>query len=252
MKYIKQILFSLLILAFSFFYTNKVFEFVKEKDPIMIKIKKEKKHYESEPINAIIKDNTIIPGKKGKIVNINKSYKKMKKLSSYSNSLYVYDIVNPSISINNQYDKLIIQGNPLNKNISILVKLKDSSFLENLKFFPNISIILDSSFFAYEKELSKINNNIVILEANKIPTFINYCYSTDSFKAFCINFEKYTIYPTFITYNIFYNTYQMLENGKIFAYQVLNEKDLKKVFLLVNRIQNLGYKIVSIDTLIQE
>ena len=252
MRNIKQVLFTLLILIFSFFYTDKVSEFVKEKDPIMIKIKKEKKKYENKPINAIIKGNTIIPGYNGKTVNIIKSYEKMKKLSSYSDSLYVFDYIYPTISVSYQYDKLIIQGNSLKKNISILVKIKDSSFLEKLKNYPEISIIIDNSFSMDEKELSKIENNIIVLEAKNIFKDADYCYSITSFKAYCKDFEKYSIYPTFISHDIYYNTYQNLENGKIFAYSILNEKDLEKVFFLLSEIKNLGYKVVSIDTLIQE
>ena len=47
-----------------------------------------------------------------------------KKLNSYTDSLYVYKDITPNISINNNYNKVIIKGNPSNKNISLIVKLK--------------------------------------------------------------------------------------------------------------------------------
>ena len=249
----KHIIFSILILIFSFYYTNKVSEFIKSKDPIMIKIKQEKNKYENKPYNAIIKDDTIIPGKNGKTVNINKSYEKMKKLSFYSDSLYVYNITKPKISLNNQYDKLIIKGNSYNKNISILLKIKDKDLLNKIIKYSELNIILDNYFIElYKNDLINIKNNIIVLENNNITNIVNYCYIVDEFKKLCQNYNIYTIYPTFISYDIYYNTYQLLENGKIFAYNIVNEKDLEKILFLLSGFKNLGYNIVSIDKLIEE
>ena len=249
----KNIIFSILILIFSFYYTNKVSEFIKSKDPIMIKINKEKNKYENKSYNANIKDDTIIPGKNGKKVNINKSYEKMKKLSFYSDSLYVYNITKPKISLNNQYDKLIIKGNSYNKNISILLKIKDKDLLNKIIKYPELNIILDNYFIElYKDNLINIKNNIIVLENNNILDIVNYCYIVDEFKKLCQNYNIYTIYPTFISYDIYYNTYQLLENGKIFAYNIANEKDLEKILFLLSGFKNLGYNIVSIDKLIEE
>ena len=249
----KKIILTLLILVFSFYYTNKVSEYIKSKDPIMIKIKKEKENYENKEINAIIENDTIIPGKKGRIVNINKSYQKMKKLKSYSDSLYVYKFTDPKISIKNKYDKLIIKGNSYNKNISLILKIKDIDLLYKIIKYPELNIILDNYFINnYYNDLLNIKNNIIVLENNEILDIIDYCYSVDNFKKLCSINNIYTISPTFIDNDIYYNSYQILENGKIFAYNVINEKDLEKVLLLLSGFKNLGYNIVSIDELIEE
>ena len=70
-----------------------------EQDEIMIKIKNEAYDLNIAPIDAIIKDDTIIPGNIGKEVNLEASYKSMKKLSSYDASLLIYEAIYPNNSI---------------------------------------------------------------------------------------------------------------------------------------------------------
>ena len=70
---------SLLVLVlFSFFYTDRVMNFINKKDPLMNKIDLLKDKYEILPVNAVLDSNTIIPGVKGKSVDLDKSYENMK------------------------------------------------------------------------------------------------------------------------------------------------------------------------------
>ena len=65
MKVIKIIgLFCLF--CFTFLYTEKIIDVSMEQDEIMIKIKNEAYDLNIAPIDAIIKDDTIIPGNIGK------------------------------------------------------------------------------------------------------------------------------------------------------------------------------------------
>lgn len=65
---------SLLVLVlFSFFYTDRVMNFINKKDPLMNKIDLLKDKYEILPVNAVLDSNTIIPGVKGKSVDLDKS-----------------------------------------------------------------------------------------------------------------------------------------------------------------------------------
>ena len=68
------------LIGFSFFYTDKVMNVIMEQDPIMIQINNEKDKYETLPANAIIEDDTIIPGKYGKVVKEKESYNSMKNI----------------------------------------------------------------------------------------------------------------------------------------------------------------------------
>ena len=77
MKKIFNIIFTTLLIYFSFYYANLVSNYVKNKDPIMIKLKEVKDNYQKEAVDAVIFNNTIIPGISGLEVDIDKSYLKI-------------------------------------------------------------------------------------------------------------------------------------------------------------------------------
>ena len=252
MKRIINIIFTLFLLYASFYYTSLVSNYIKNKDPLMAKIKSIKEKYYQEPISAIIENNTIIPGLNGKEVDLDKSYQNMKKRNIFQESLLVFKTISPSISLKDNQDKLIIQGNSLKKNISLLIKINDLNLLKMIKN-SSINLILEPSFIEENKEyLNSINNNIITLETTnqEILKLIDYCYSLKEYQNYCSN--KYTIYPTIINYDYYYNTYKQIDNGKIFAYSLFNEQNLKEFMELAIGIKNLGYKLVSIDKLIEE
>ena len=64
-----------------------------EQDEIMVKIKEEENNLNINPINAIIENDTIIPGNTGKGIDIEASYKAMKKIGYYDQSLITYQKV---------------------------------------------------------------------------------------------------------------------------------------------------------------
>ena len=99
MKKVFNITLTILLIYFSFYYTNKVSNYIKSKDPIMIKIINSKDKYFKEAIDATITDNTIIPGLNGLEVDINESYTKMKKVNSYIPDMLVFSSIKPSISL---------------------------------------------------------------------------------------------------------------------------------------------------------
>ena len=97
MKIIKYLGLFLLI-CFTFFYTEKVVNVINNNDELMIDIKDRAINYEIEAIDAVIDNDTIIPGKYGKVVNIDKSYYNMKSSKVFNDKLLFYDIVKPNIS----------------------------------------------------------------------------------------------------------------------------------------------------------
>ena len=120
------------LLVFSFYYTNKVSNYLKDKDPIMIKIKYLEAKYNKNYLNATISNNTIIPGLSGSVIDINNSYLKMKKIKSFQENSLILKAIEPVISIKNNQDKYIISGNPNKKNIAILIKTNN---LDILKYY---------------------------------------------------------------------------------------------------------------------
>ena len=104
-----NIIFTFLIIAFSFFYTNKIIVYLKNNDPIMIKIKEYDMEYSDTKVESIINYLDIIPGKNGDKIDINKSYEKMKKAGKFDKNLLVFEKTKPKNSIN--YDNYIVYLN---------------------------------------------------------------------------------------------------------------------------------------------
>ena len=106
-KLIRPILIILLV-GFSFFYTEQSIDLIRNTDPLMKQIKKSNYKYEIKPTNAKIKNNTIIPGTTGKEIDYEKTYTNMKKYGTYNESLTSLKETKPTISIDDIYDKFII------------------------------------------------------------------------------------------------------------------------------------------------
>ena len=122
-----EILGFLSLVCFSFFYTEKTIDVVKEVDNIMITLKEEEKKYNVKPENAKIDGQFMIPGISGKIVNREKSYEQMKPYGKFHPNLLKYDKVSPEVSIKNRYDKYIKSGNPKKRQVSLLFIIEEKS-----------------------------------------------------------------------------------------------------------------------------
>lgn len=115
----------LFLIVGSFYFTDKVMVYINNKNPIMQEIVLNKDKYKVEAVNAIIEDNTIIPGVNGKEVDVNKSFNKMENYG-YFNELYlIYSESAPLLSLNDYKDKIIIKGNPKKRMISLVIDHND-------------------------------------------------------------------------------------------------------------------------------
>lgn len=270
-----------LLTVFSFYYTNKLIEFSKSKDPIMIEIMKNKDDYNKLSIDALINNNYIIPGSEGLEVDVDKSYTKMKKLGKYNDNLYVYDVVKPTISIKDNYDKFVINGNTTKKEVSLIFKVNDLKKIENINkilFNNNVSatFFIDGNIKDDDINILKIldesNNYFGNLGYNKkysIKTIKytnalldridddnhNYCYvEKDDINVLktCSEVKMYTIKPMVVS-NIFPFTYikQNLENGKIFSLDT-NSYTLKQLDLIIKYVRQKGYDFVTLEEILNE
>lgn len=270
-----------LLTVFSFYYTNKLIEFSKSKDPIMIEIMKNKDDYNKLSIDALINNNYITPGSEGLEVDVDKSYTKMKKLGKYNDNLYVYDIVKPTISIKDNYNKFVINGNTTKKEVSLIFKVNDLKNIENINkilFNNNVSatFFIDGNIKDDDINILKIldesNNYFGNLGYNKkysIKTIKytnalldridddnhNYCYvEKDDINVLktCSEVKMYTIKPMVVS-NIFPFTYikQNLENGKIFSLDT-NSYTLKQLDLIIKYVRQKGYDFVTLEEILNE
>ena len=159
------------IISLSFIISEKTTTVVKDIDQIMTELKEQRKTYIKEPENAIIKDNTIIPGLNGKEIDIDLSYKEMKKIGKFNEKNIIFKQIKPEITINNQYDKYIISGNKTKNTISLIFTVYEYDNIENIRNILNINNI-KSTFFIEPKWLEK-NNGLtqqLIKEGHTIGT----------------------------------------------------------------------------------
>ena len=162
MKKIFQFIGLVSLICFSFFVTEKTTTVVNDMDEIMIEIKANMNKFKSNSIDAKINGNTIIPGICGKSVNINKSYKNMKINGYYSENLYVYDYFNPDISLSNNEDKYIINGNNSKRMVSLIFLITNNDDIKDiLKIVNNYNIKV--SFFVDDVWFSNNTNLITTL-----------------------------------------------------------------------------------------
>lgn len=280
MKKIFNLIGICFLTVFSFYYTNKLVEISKSKDPIMIEILNEKNNYNIEPVNAYIFDNDIIPGMNGNIINVDKSYIRMKELGDYNDNLYIFIKEIPKISIKNIYDKFIINGNKFKKQISLIFKLNDDSDISKLLFILNENNVpgnffIDGKFYEnnieelqnlsknnylgnlgynneYNKNTIKYTNSII----NRVVDQENYfCYTeTGDLEILktCSDLKMYTIKSTKIfSNNLYQNIKQNLNNGNFYTIDI-NKYNINELNPTIKFIKQKGYEIVNLESLISE
>lgn len=271
MKFIKFIGLICLI-CFTFFYTEKIISIGIEQDEIMINIREIEDNYKIEPINATIKDDTIIPGKTGKYLDVDSSYKQMKKIGYFKESLLVYKDIYPETSIYNNYHKYIISGNIYNKNISLIYIINNDKTIDNiLNILKNkgttISFFIDSAFLnnnidiisklsnheiynygnngKYTKDNLIITNNVINNKSNNNSTYCLFLNKDLNSLNNCTNTKMHSIIPSIIgNYN---NIKNNLQNGSIIL--ISNTQELSNI---IDYIKSKGYSIVPLSNIIIE
>lgn len=267
--------------CFSFFFTEKTVNVLKETDTIMIEIKKAEQKWQTESIDAIIEKNTIIPGMYGKKIDVQKSYNKMKRIGSYEENLLVYEKKAPEVSLERQYNKYIISGNPKKNMVTLLFLIEENTEtakLEKIIEQKNIhaTFFIDGIWFEQ-------NNEKVLAWANQNHTIGNLSYQRDyrnsSFiwmdtiikklgnqkVSFCYNEKEdqkalqicslnkdYTVRP-----NIIIDKYPLTEvkeklsAGSIIAFPV-NDTIIKELPVIIEYIKAKGYKIENLSDHLSE
>lgn len=281
MKRFFEILGFLSLVCFSFFYTEKTIDVVKEVDDIMITLKEQAPKYQVKAENAKIDGMFMIPGISGKIVNLQKSYEEMKHYGKFHPNLLVYDKVSPEISIKNRYDKYIQTGNPKKRQVSFLFivdeKGNPSPIIEILKEKK-----VTGTFFIDGSWLEKNQNELVSLIEGKF-TVGNYSYrgnyGHESFvwidtiikrvggqkQSYCLvekenkkalstcKLQKdYTIYPNIIMKeNPYSELTEQVKSGSIILMR-LDAQVKKELPLMITYLKQKGYEIVNLEQLLEE
>lgn len=269
------------LLCFSFFYTKQISTVIKDNDDIMKQIKEIEMQYKVEAKDAIMQEDTIIPGLSGSEIDVKKSYQKMKKTGTFNSNLLIYKDIKPSNSLRGNFEKYIISGNPSKKEASLLflvdgqdditniVKILNNKDLEATFFidgywFENhneiiMNLIEDGHIVGnygyhqnYEESGVSWMNTIVTKIGKQSDT---YCISFDknepNLKRCALN-QSYTLLPSIVGSNTPYsNVKEGLKNGSLIALEV-NDITTKELPLILDYIYSKDIEAVNIEKLLEE
>lgn len=244
------------ILLFAFYYTEKMSAIVTNNSKLVMEINDNSNNYNIKAVSAEINNEYIIPGLNGYTVNVLKSYDNMRYLDTFNSYYLEYDIVKPSISLDNNKEKIIKYGNSSKKMVSIIIN-NNKEILEYVKSNKiNITRIVDIDTFIADASYEQINgdyNNYKKLESllNKYNINKNICYINNSIKDTCINNKKYLVEASITLNN--YNLINVRDNIKSGYIIYINDNvSLSDFKILLRQIYYQDLSVVSLSKLISE
>ncbi len=279
MKNIIKFLGLLSLICFSFFYTDKVMDVALEQDKIMISINNVKDDYREDAIDAIIDNDTIIPGTSGREVDIEKSYSNMKSIGLFHENYLVFKDVMPKSTLNDNMDKYIIKANGSKQIISLIFIVdNDSDFnmIYNIAKSKNVKVnlfldyeylnkkinslnkIVDVSIYSYGEDGKYTKDNIIYTN-NLIERITkrkaNYCLVTDKNSSnlkVCSDNKSYTIYPNLIIKD---NLLSIVKNGVSKGDLILidiNKNNINQLPSAIEYINAKGLDFEYLDEILSE
>ena len=251
MNYLKK--FGVIIITlFSFYYTEKISNYILHKNKLYQEINKEKNNYKIESISAITKNNYVIPGLNGKKVDVKNSYYNMKDVNEFNPYYLVYNDVYPKKSLYKYKDKIIKKGNSQKNSIAIVIEY-DQNIINYLSKY-NISVLINLETFKKNSKYEQINNekyNYKKLDKliNKYSTNTNICMPKYNYN--CEDNHKILVEPTKEFNN---NNYITIKNNLSSGDIILIKKNTKKEYinLLIKSILFKDYQINYLSKHISE
>lgn len=268
-----------LLLIFSFIYTDKVFDEARKNDPLMKKVMNYKKKTDGNVIEPIIRDDEIILGMSGLVVDAELSYKKMKSDDKFNKKNVVYKKKLPDNSITKDNKYYITKGNGKNKKVSIILKVSNKTNINfvksvilnsnyNLSFFIDSNFINDNLNLVYQiidkgyevynygingaydgKNISKYNKLIESMSLKKALYCLNEKKNEESKEA-CDLKKMYSIKPNIIEPD-FSSLKKEISSGSIISYD-MDYLSLNDLLLSFKVITSRGYEIEKLSTLLTE
>ena len=242
------------LLCFSFFYTEKIAKFMRQKDPLYVSIETMKDDYKEDYVNAIIEDDYIIPGLMGKEIDVEKSFQKMQNYGYFIEDSIVYENKEPKISLKNNGQKIIKKGNALKNNVALITQnVCLATYLSEMSIPYNILVTKETASSNYyngtkinfDKQNYEETEQILKNERN------NLCFVKNNFQDICLKYKKNLIEETVsINKNNLPSQYKKIEAGYILYLE--DDLDLSGLKVLIKEINFKGLKIVSLTDLISE
>lgn len=249
-KKIKFLSISILFL-FSFFYVTKIREYLENNSKLIKEIDEKKEIYEKNSVDAIIYENTIIPGVSGRKVDVKESYYFMRPLNSFNDYYLVYEEVSPVISLEENKDLYIISGNKSIRAITFIIEnnIGVEKFLNEISV-PYNKLIKDQTQIQQQKVIYINNgqNNFDLLD-KYIEKKI--CIVNQYNKELCMLNDYYLVKIEKIVTNENYIEFKKnLYSGQII--QISNELSTNNFISIYNEVIFKGYIITYLDNIIKE
>lgn len=245
------------IMLFSFYYTEKIAVIMQNKSPIMQSIEEVEESYVVNATNATVDANYIVPGIMGRMVNKTKSYVNMKAFGIFNEYYLIFDDVKPEISLEDNKDKVIKEGNKNKKAVALLLEDGNDTikkYLQDNKIKADLligeSTYENGSFFEQiNNDKEKYKNVESLLNKNNQNT--NICYIKEMEKEYCIKEQKYLVEETFtLGSNNIVEAKSKLDSGAIIL--IKKNANLEHLKLLVKEIHFKGLNILPLSELISE
>lgn len=273
LKKIFKISAVLLLVGFSFFYTEKVTLIARNSDPIMRAIKKEESNKKVSNVNPVINNDEYIMGINGCEIDVDKSYSKMRSVGEFKEELIVMKETSNDEDLT---DKYVIGGNNKEKKVSLIfivnkdidsnltnyindknIKVNyfiDGKYLEEnmitVKFLSeNSNIYYLGENEEYSDENMLYHNNLISMNGSNEP---KYCFTSDKDNntlKLCNDYDMVTIKSDIIKDNIYKRIKDKLNNGVIFA---IDSDNIDEIKVSINYILSKGYNIISLEDLLSE
>lgn len=274
MKKLFKIFGIITFLCFSFFYTDRVMNVISDKDPLKQEIINLSNNYKLSSNEAVVSNDTIIPGSNGREVNIEKSYKKMRMGNIFNDKLLVFNVIYPEYKLKDNMDKYIVNGNINKKKVSIVFIINNDNNIDKIINILNNKKVVSNLFIEYNylfnntNKIKKYNNHNIysysdkytydtlIIENNIITRTMKnkpiYCLSKTKDKDnlnVCSYSNMYTIIPSINgSYN---NIKSNLSNGNIILLDT-SINTLNELSIIIDFINSKGFDIVGLDKLLSE
>lgn len=273
LKKIFKISAVLLLVGFSFFYTEKVTLIARNSDPIMRAIKKEESNKKVSNVNPVINKDEYIMGINGCEIDVDKSYSKMRSVGEFKEELIVMKETSNDKDLTEKY---VIGGNNKEKKVSLIFivnkdidsnltnyindkNLKvnyfiDGKYLEEnmitVKFLSeNSNIYYLGENEEYSDENMLYHNNLISMNGSNEP---KYCFTSDKDNntlKLCNDYDMVTIKSDILKDNIYKRIKDKLNNGVIFA---IDSDNIDEIKVSINYILSKGYNIISLEDLLSE
>lgn len=244
------------LLCFSFYLTHELAFFMKKSDPIYQSILAMKQDYEIDSFDAQIVDDYIIPGVNGEMIDLDQSYQNMHKNGAFYKNKLVYAVKEPSISMQDNKDKIIFRGNPQKKGVTLLIDSEEfSTYFDELGI--NYAILTtkqnDSFHYQYGEKVLSDSKNYAEVEKwlKKEGEDIGYCYVKAIGKEQCIKSNKYLFLESKrISKSNFASQYSLISSGDILF--IDSSIGISYLKVLLHQIEFRGYRILPLTKLLSE